>query len=181
MKGPQDVLDFWFSSRVSELWFDSTPEFDGELRDRFEPTLRAAVRGELESWQATPQGSLALVIVLDQFPLNMYRGLAESYATGDQALAVAKAAVAKGFDKELPRDRVAFLYLPFMHSENLADQELSAALFEAAGLTENLRFAHHHRELIRRFGRFPHRNRALGRESTREELAYLASKEAFRG
>jgi uncharacterized protein (DUF924 family) len=121
------------------------------------------------------------VIVLDQFPLNMFRGEAQSYSTGEQALEVAADAVARGLDRELEGERLAFLYMPFMHSENPGDQEQSVALFEAAGLEDNLRFARHHRELIRRFGRFPHRNAILGRPSSAEELAYLASKEAFLG
>lgn len=179
--GPADVLEFWFSPRVSKLWFQSTPEFDRELREKFEPTLKSAVAGELATWQETPEGALALAIVLDQFPLNMYRGTAESYATGDQAVATARAAIGRGFDRELPRDWVAFLYLPFMHSESLADQDESVMLFEMAGLTDNLHFALHHRELIRKFGRFPHRNVALGRASTPQEMVYLTSKGAFLG
>lgn len=178
---PRDVLDFWFSPQVSRLWFASTPEFDRELRERFEPLLERATKGELRSWRETPEGALALVIVLDQFPLNMYRGQAKSYATGEQAVAVAKEAVARGFDRSLPHSELAFLYLPFMHSESMADQDQSVALFEKAGLTDNLGFARHHHELIRKFGRFPHRNAALGRKSTPEELAYLSSKGAFLG
>jgi uncharacterized protein (DUF924 family) len=176
-----EVLEYWFSPRVKKLWFDSTPEFDRELRERFESILKMAVRGELKDWQNSAEGSLALVVILDQFPLNMYRGRAESYATGELAVAAAKLVVAKGFDRDLTRERVAFLYLPFMHSESLADQDRGIELFEAADLKDNLRFARHHRELIRRFRRFPHRNVALGRESTPEELEYLNSPGAFLG
>jgi uncharacterized protein (DUF924 family) len=178
---PAEVLDFWFSDRVSKLWFQSTPEFDQELKERFEPLLESAMRGELGDWAESPEGALALVIVLDQFPLNMYRGDAKSFSTGDQALAVAKAAIARGFDRGLSGSRLSFLYLPFMHSESLADQEKSVELYERAGLEDNLWFARHHRELIRRFGRFPHRNAALGRDSTAAEKEYLASKVAFLG
>lgn len=178
---PEEVLSFWFSPRVRELWFDSTPEFDRELRDRFEPTLHEAVAGRLGAWEETAEGSLALVVVLDQFPLNMYRGSAAAYGTGELALAASRRAIASGFDGQLPRERLAFLYLPFMHSERLEDQDLSLALFEKAGLKENLRFARHHREIVRRFGRFPHRNAALGRVSTPEEKAYLASPEGYQG
>lgn len=178
---PKDILNFWFSDRVSKLWFNSTPEFDRELKDRYETVLKRGVKGELSDWELTPEGALALVIVLDQFPLNMYRGKAESYSTGDLALAVAKAAIARGFDDALPRTQVAFLYLPFMHSESLADQDQSLALFAKAKLSDNLRFARHHHELIRKFGRFPHRNAALGRTNTAEEEVYLASEGAFLG
>ena len=177
----QEIIAFWFSDRVKPLWFRSTPEFDGELRGRFLDTWQAASAGELDSWRRCAEGALALVSVLDQFPLNMFRGKAESYSTGERALEVAVEAIEKGWDMKLDKAHLAFLYLPFMHSENLDDQERSVALFEAAGLKDNLRFARHHRELIRRFGRFPHRNAILGRSSTDEELAYLASKEAFHG
>jgi uncharacterized protein (DUF924 family) len=137
--------------------------------------------GDLDSWQNTPEGALALVIVLDQFPLNMFRGKPESFSTESQSREVARKAIAKGWDEKLEISSLAFLYMPFMHSENLEDQDRSVYLFEAAGLIDNLRFAKHHRELIRRFGRFPHRNAILGRESSEEELEYLASREAFHG
>jgi uncharacterized protein (DUF924 family) len=177
----QAVIDFWFSDKVKPLWFRSTSAFDDALRERFLATWQAAAAGELGAWVQSPEGALALVIVLDQFPLNMFRGQPESFSTEAQSRAVALEAIARGWDRELDRSRLAFLYLPLMHSENLADQDRSVALFEAAGLTDNLRFAKHHRELIRRFGRFPHRNAILGRQSSEEELAYLASKEAFLG
>jgi uncharacterized protein (DUF924 family) len=177
----QNVLEFWFSPRVRRLWFRSTPEFDQEIQDRFEDTWQAARKGELKHWEDSAKGALALVIVLDQFPLNMYRRQAESFATESQALAVAAHAIDQGWDSGLETVEKAFLYLPFMHSENLTDQDRSVELYEAAGLTDNLRFARHHREIVRRFGRFPHRNAALGRESTGEERQWLLSKEAFRG
>lgn len=177
----QEVLDFWFAPRAQRLWFRSTPEFDQEIRKRFEETWKAARRGELKHWEKCVEGTLALVIVLDQFPLNMYRYQADSFATESQALAVAARAIDLGWDRELDAAEKAFLYLPFMHSENLVDQDRSVTLYEAAGLTDNLRFARHHREIVRRFGRFPHRNKALGRESTEEEMQWLHSKEAFHG
>ncbi|MGZ3711538.1 MAG: DUF924 family protein [Bdellovibrionota bacterium] len=178
---PYDILDFWFSSRVSNLWFNSNPEFDRELNDKFEPLFKRASAGELSDWQQTPEGALALVIALDQFPLNLYRGRAESYSTGDLAVAAANHAIAQGFDRRLPATQLAFLYMPFMHSESIADQDRSVELFEKAGLADNMRFAQHHRELIQRFGRFPHRNAALARVNTPDEEAYLATKGAFRG
>lgn len=177
----QAVLDFWFSEETRPLWFRSTPEFDAAIRNRFEATWEAGRDGQLGAWEETPRGALALAIVLDQFPLNMYRGEVRAFSTEALAREVAGRAIDRGWDEGLPGQERMFLYLPFMHSESLADQDRSVALFDAAGLVDNLRFARHHRELVRRFGRFPHRNALLGRESTPEELEYLASKEAFRG
>lgn len=177
----EDVLEFWFSDEVKPLWFRSTPAFDDALRERFLATWQAAAAGELDHWADSPEGALALVVVLDQFPLNMFRGKPEGFSTEALSREVAKAAIDKGWDQQLEGALLAFLYMPLMHSEDLADQDRSVALFEAAGLADNLRFAKHHRELIRRFGRFPHRNAILGRPSSEEELAYLASKDAFHG
>jgi uncharacterized protein (DUF924 family) len=177
----QEVLELWFSPRAAKLWFRSTPAFDAELRERFEDTVQAALRGELDDWADSSHGALALVIVLDQLPLNIYRGQAESFAGEQKARAIAAAAIERGWDRGLDDKQKAFLYLPFMHSEQLADQDRSLTLYEAAGLHDNLRFARHHRGIIERFGRFPHRNAILGRESTPEEREWLDSKEAFRG
>ncbi|MCB1796170.1 MAG: DUF924 domain-containing protein [Candidatus Competibacteraceae bacterium] len=176
-----EVLEFWFAEAVKLLWFAATPEFDEALRQRFLATCRAATTGQLEDWERMPLGALALVIVLDQFPLNLFRGQPESFATEAAARAVANRAITRDFDREMSPEQRLFLYLPFMHSEALADQDRSVRLYQQAGLEENLRFAHHHRDLIRRFGRFPHRNTILGRESSPEEVAYLASPEAFLG
>lgn len=178
---PRDILDFWYAPDMRERWFSSAPALDASIRERFEALWRQAAAGELDAWKDTPEGCLALAIVLDQLPLNMFRGEAMSFSTEQQAVGIARHAISRGFDRQLPPERLAFLYMPLMHSENPADQDQSLALFEAAGLEGNLRFARHHRELIRRFGRFPHRNAALGRQSTPEELAYLASKVAFLG
>jgi len=177
----REILDFWFADGMAKRWFRATPALDAEIRDRYERTWREAADGALDDWARTPDGALALVILLDQLPLNMFRNRPESFSTEAKATAISKAAVASGFDRQLPRDRVAFLYMPLMHSEDAQDQDRSVRLFEAAGLEDNLRFARHHRDLIRRFGRFPHRNAILGRPSTAEELAYLASREAFTG
>lgn len=147
----------------------------------FESLWRQAAAGEFKHWKETPEGCLALVILLDQFPLNMFRGQPISFSTEQQAVAVSKFAIDQRFDQRLPATQLAFLYMPLMHSENLADQDLSVRLFEAAQLENNLRFAQHHRELIRKYGRFPHRNAILGRPNTPEEIAYLASREAFLG
>lgn len=177
----QALLDFWFSPRVEKLWFRSTPQFDNELRDAYLATYTAACRGDLDDWAATAAGALALVILFDQVPLNIFRGQAQSFATEARARAVAAAVIASGMDRALSDTQKVFLYLPFMHSEDLSDQDRSVELFTAAGLSNNLRFAKHHREIVRRFGRFPHRNAILGRESTAEELTWLASKDAFKG
>jgi uncharacterized protein (DUF924 family) len=177
----KDILDFWYTPPMSEHWFNSTAAIDSTIRDRFETTWQQAKTGGLDTWQQTAEGCLALCIVLDQFPLNMYRGEARSFSTEQQAVAVAKRAIAQGFDRQLPLEQVSFLYMPLMHSEHLEDQDASVRLFTAAGLVENAHFAEHHRSIVQRFGRFPHRNTALGRESTPAELEYLNSKEAFKG
>ncbi len=178
---PREILDFWFSDEVRERWFDSTAAFDRDLRRDYEDGWRRARRGELDHWRRSADGCLALVILLDQFPLNMFRGEAESFATEAQSREVAREALERGFDRELPVERRAFLYMPFMHSEDLDDQHLSVELYAQPGLEKNHRFAKHHRDIIRRFGRFPHRNAALGRASTAEETEYLDSKSAFKG
>jgi uncharacterized protein (DUF924 family) len=178
---PQTLLEFWFDPQHTPLWFNSTSAFDATIRERFEAAWEAARKGRLEQWRKTPEGALALVILLDQMPLNMYRGRPESFATEAQAREVAQAALEAGWDAALEAAGKAFLYMPFMHSEAEADQARSVALFEAAGLTDNLKWARHHQDLILRFGRFPHRNAILGRQSTDEELAYLDSEEAFTG
>jgi uncharacterized protein (DUF924 family) len=178
---PQTILDFWYSKAMQDRWFSSTPALDDEIRSQFEALWRKAAAGELDEWKETPEGCLALAIVLDQLPLNMFRGKAESFSTEQQAVRIARQAIDKGYDRRLPAGRLAFLYMPLMHSENLADQDLSVRLFEAEKLESNLRFAQHHRELIRKYGRFPHRNGLLGRKSTPEEIEYLASRKAFLG
>jgi uncharacterized protein (DUF924 family) len=175
------MLDFWYSEEMQSRWFSSTPALDDHIRSRFEPLWRQAAAGELDEWKETPEGCLALVIVLDQLPLNMFRGKTVSFSTEHQAVEIAMHAIGQGYDQRLPAERRAFLYMPLMHSENLADQDLSVRLFEAAKLESNLRFARHHRELIRKYGRFPHRNSILGRRSTPDEIEYLVSKEAFLG
>lgn len=177
----QQVLDFWFADGMAKRWFRSTPELDAEIRERFETTWQAGAAAQLDGWRESADGCLALAIVLDQLPLNMFRGKPASFSTESAAIDVTRHAVDAGYDRQLQGERLAFLYMPLMHSEKLADQDLSVQLFEAAGLDDNLRFARHHRELIRRFGRFPHRNAILGRTSTVLEQMYLASKEAFTG
>ena len=176
-----DILTFWFSQRVAKLWFNSTPEFDEEIRQRFESVYLDAKQGRYDNWQESAKGCLALAILFDQFPLNMYRGEEQSFSMEARARQVAGHAIDQRFDQQLEDQQKVFLYMPFMHSEDLADQDRSVELFTKAKLENNLRFARHHRDIVKRFGRFPHRNSILGRESTTDEAAYLQSKEAFLG
>jgi len=176
---PEDVLDFWFDESSSRHWFRSTPAFDAQIRKRFEVIWHEAVAGDLSDWEDSSAGALALVIVLDQFPLNMFRDKPESFASEAQSREVAKRAIARNFDNELEDHQKPFLYLPFMHSEDLTDQDRSVELFKSAGLVDNLRWAQHHRDVVRRFGRFPHRNAILGRNSSPQEQAWLNSPEGF--
>lgn len=177
----QSLIDFWFSAEASRYWFKSTDAFDQQLIDTYADTWQQAKRGELDHWQQTASGSLALVIVLDQFPLNMFRGSAKSFSTEVQSRVVAGSAIEKAYDRELVVKQRSFLYMPFMHSENLDDQAYSLELFNQPGLEDNFRFAKHHYGIIERFGRFPHRNKILGRESSQTEIEYLNSKQGFHG
>ena len=177
----QDLIDFWFSDEASQYWFKSTDAFDQRLVDSHADTWQRAKQGELDNWQRTATGSLALVIVLDQLPLNMFRGTAKSFSTEAQSRAVARSAIEKAYDQELPANQKSFMYMPFMHSEDLNDQAIGVELFSQPGLESNLRFAKHHYDLVERFGRFPHRNKILGRESSEAEKDFLYSKEGFQG
>ena len=181
MTSPQDVLEFWFSEPANKLWFKSTPEFDTEILDRYYILWQQAKNQKLIDWKNTAESCLALVIVLDQFPLNMFRGKAKSFSTEKEAIQITHYAISKGFDKKIEAIRLSFLYMPLMHSENLDDQNLSVELFSKDGMKNNLRFAKHHRDIIKRFGRFPHRNEILGRTSTADEIEYLNSAQAFTG
>lgn len=181
MVSPKDILDFWYAEEMRSKWFAATPQLDALIKERFERVWEAALRGELDTWLSSPDGCLALAIILDQLPLNMFRGTAKRFTSEAKSRDVARHAIDQGYDQRIDPARLAFLYMPFMHSENLADQDFSVRLFEAAGLENNVRFAKHHREIVRRFGRFPHRNTILGRASTPQELDYLNSKEAFKG
>jgi uncharacterized protein (DUF924 family) len=169
---PQSVLAFWREAGPDK-WFKKDTAFDDEIRRRFLPAYEAGLRGELADWEATPDGALALTLVLDQFPRNMFRGSARTYAADPLARAVADRALARGFDNAMPLRDAQFFYLPFEHSEDLADQERCCELFRAAGDAEALRWAELHADIVRRFGRFPHRNAILGRTTTPEEQAFL--------
>jgi uncharacterized protein (DUF924 family) len=169
---PESVLAFWRAAGAKK-WFTKDTSFDDDIRSRFLATYEAAASGALAEWEATPEGALALTIVLDQFPRNMFRGNARTYAADPVARAVADRALARGFDKAMTVADAQFFYLPFEHSEDLVDQERCCDLFRAAGDAEALRWAELHADIIRRFGRFPHRNPILGRATTPEEQAFL--------
>ena len=174
------VIDFWFSEHARSQLFKASAQFDQEIAGQFGVSHQQATKGQLASWESEPAGSLALILLLDQFTRNICRGKPEAYMNDSYARDVARRAIANGFDRALPDAQRAFVYMPFMHSESLEHQELSVKLFVEAGL-DNARYALQHRDIIRRFGRFPHRNAILGRQNTPEEQAYLASDEAFRG
>lgn len=177
------VWDFWFGAldadgnagpEVARRWWRKDPAFDAEIAQRFGALHRAVVAGERDAWRAEPRGALAYVVVLDQFSRNLFRGGPGMFAADAQALAAAKAAVAAGHDRALPPAPRGFFYLPYMHSEALADQDACVALFaDVPGAAQSVDFAERHRAIIRRFGRFPHRNACLGRETTPDERAFL--------
>jgi uncharacterized protein (DUF924 family) len=180
----QEVLEFWFGApgspefgRPRAAWFVKSAEFDARTRDRFLATHEAAAAGALDDWSTRPLGALALAVALDQFPRNMFRGTPRAFAADARALAVARGAVARGFDEVLLPVQRWFVYLPYEHAEEIAAQRESLRLFErlavdAAG-AGTLTYAMRHYAVIERFGRFPHRNAILGRASTPEELAFL--------
>jgi uncharacterized protein (DUF924 family) len=165
-----DLLAFWFADPAR--WWKKDPAFDAEIRDRFLALHDAIDRGEHEGWLDTPRGALAYVIALDQFSRNMFRGDAKSFASDARARAAARRAVDRGDDAALSNDERSFLYMPLMHSEDIADQDRCCALFTKGG-SDQVKYAEMHRNIIRRFGRFPHRNAVLGRASTPEEEEFL--------
>jgi uncharacterized protein (DUF924 family) len=167
-----DVLAFWLAAG-HERWFEKDEAFDAEIRARFEAVYKDAATERLSHWEQSTHGALALVIVLDQFPRNMFRDNARAFATDPLAREVAARAIARGFDQQVGMPARTFFYLPFEHSENLADQEQCVALFRATGDADELKWAELHADIIRRFGRFPHRNAVFGRTTTAEEQAFL--------
>ncbi len=165
------VVTFWRAAGP-DRWFEKDAAFDDEIRWRFLSTYEAAAAGKLTDWEQSAEGALALLILLDQFPRNMFRGEARAFATDSVARGIASRGILNGFDGAFP-DLRAFFYVPFEHSENLADQERGIALYKAANDADGLKWAELHADIIRRFGRFPHRNAALGRVTTAEEQAFL--------
>jgi uncharacterized protein (DUF924 family) len=184
-----DTLDAPIDPSTARRWFTVDPIFDGELRARFGPAIEAAARGHLAAWEESPRGALALLLLLDQFTRNVYRESPQAFVADPVAQGVADRAVARGFDQAVPFSARAFFYLPFEHAEDLALQDRALALFQALAakaLPEESReaevlctYAEKHRAVIARFGRFPHRNKVLGRESTAEEVAFLAEGRGF--
>jgi uncharacterized protein (DUF924 family) len=180
------LLDAWFGppgdpgrERHREMWFKGTAEFDAALRDAFLADYEAGAAGELREWEASPEGALALVLLLDQIPRNIFRDTPRAYAADAAACSVADRALERGFDKLIPPAWRLFFYMPFHHSEDLADQRRSVALFDTLPRNPDRRGALRrygcpYIEVIERFGRFPHRNKILGREPTPDEIAFLA-------
>ncbi|HYC64288.1 MAG TPA: DUF924 family protein [Reyranellaceae bacterium] len=182
----RDILDFWFlpkdhpdHAKPREIWWKSTPAFDEEIRRRFGKLIERGAAGELASWLETPEGALALIILCDQFTRNIFRKTPKAYSGDATALAAARIAVARGYPQALPRIQRTFLYTPFHHSEALADQEMSCALFDTIADPEQKNYARGHRDVVARFGRFPHRNEVLGRTSTAEEIEFLKTAERY--
>jgi uncharacterized protein (DUF924 family) len=178
--GIHDILDFWFlplghpdHAKAREIWWRSTPDFDAETVSRFSARIEQAVAGELDAWKDSPEGALALILLCDQFPRNCFRKTARAFCGDGKALEVARLALARFYPAAFGSNHRLFFYMPFGHSEALADQHLACTLFDTIGGKENLKSAVEHRDAVARFGRFPHRNEVLGRQSTSAELDYL--------
>lgn len=177
MQTAEDLITFWFVDHGREHWFGGGPAFDAACADRFGETHAAVTRGEAWRWRATTDGRLAEIILLDQFSRQIHRGTAKAFASDDMALALAQEAVAGGHDLNVPLERRMFFYLPYMHSESLVIHEESLRLHQSLGIEEGVKYELAHQDVLRRFGRYPRRNEALGRVSTPEEIAYCASDE----
>lgn len=182
------ILNFWFGDPHSEsyghfqdFWFQSSAEFDQQIKTQFESVYLEAVAGKLNALSETPEGSLAFVILLDQFPRNMYRGMPQAFASDAMALSVSRDALDKKYDQHLLSTQRVFLYLPFEHSEKIEDQDRSVELFQALGDEYTLKYAIEHRDVIVQFGRFPHRNSILGRKSTPDEIKFLKETNFMKG
>ena len=176
----RDILDFWLLplgdpgyGKARELWWNGTPELDAEITARFGTLLELAASGALDGWANSPDGALASILLCDQFSRNIHRRKAQAFATDARALATARIAVARFYPVAYPPDARLFFYMPFGHSENLADQELACTLLATVADETETKSAIEHRDVVARFGRFPHRNEVLGRTSTPEELDYL--------
>lgn len=195
---PQEIIDFWLGQAASNpvaakartmLWYGNSPEVDEQIRKQFGDTLTMAEQDELDDWRHTSEGALALVILLDQFSRNLYRKTGDAFKNDTKALEIAEFAVEQGFDTALPWIGQAFLYHPFHHAESLEAQDKGVELFESlchrapAKWTDQLNtfldYARGHRDIVARFGRFPHRNQALERENTEEESEYLESARTY--
>ncbi|MFA6266813.1 MAG: DUF924 family protein [Pseudolabrys sp.] len=174
-----EIVSFWREAGP-KAWFKKDDAFDATIRERFLTAYEAAADGKLAAWEANAEGALALLLLLDQFPRNMFRGQARMFETDPMARAIAAGALVRGFDAEVPADMRSFFYLPFEHSESVKDQGRSVALCRATGDADLLKWAELHADIIRRFGRFPHRNAVLGRATTPDEQAFLDA-DGFKG
>ena len=169
----KEIISFWFNEIEPKQWWQKSEEFDTLIENRFGTIHIQAISGELFQWRETSVGSLAEIIILDQFSRNMFRDKPESFAYDAMALTLAQVAIDKGFDKELSQIQRVFLYMPFMHSESQLIHEEAVKLFTALGIESNLEFEYKHKAIIDRFGRYPHRNAILGRQSTEQEIEFL--------
>lgn len=174
IESADSILHFWRHAGP-ERWFKRDDTFDEACRERLLPAYEAAARGDLNEWELSAQGALALLLLLDQLPRNMFRDTRRAYATDAAAVLAAERAIERGFDQAVDPALQRFFYTPFLHAEELAHQERSVALSEATGNPDLLKWARHHHDIVARYGRFPHRNAVLGRESTAEERAFLAT------
>lgn len=182
----RDILDFWFlplddpeHGKPRRIWWESTPAFDAESQSRFGALVDRAIAGTLDAWRKSPDGALALVLLCDQFPRNIHRRTARAFSGDAEARETARFAIARNYPAAYGPDMRMFFFMPFQHSESLADQEFCCALFATLGNAENDRYAIEHRDIVARFGRFPHRNEALGRDCTPEEIDYLKTAQRF--
>jgi uncharacterized protein (DUF924 family) len=182
----RDILDFWFLplgdpgyGKSRDVWWQSTPDLDAEIRERFSGLLDKAVAGALDHWAKSPDGALALILLCDQFARNMHRRTAKAFSGDATALATARLAIARGDPLVYPVELRTFFYMPFQHSESLADQDFCCSLFASMGNDDYVKHAVEHRDIVARFGRFPHRNDLLGRPCTAEELDYLKTAKRF--
>lgn len=182
----RDVLDFWFlplddpeHGKRRDLWWQSTPAFDAEIRDRFADASARGIAGGLDAWTRSPDGALALTLLCDQFPRNLHRRSARAFEGDAKAREIARLALARAYPTVFPVKMRQFFYMPFQHSEALADQELACALFESCDDPDSMKYAIEHRDIVARFGRFPHRNEVLGRPSSDAEREYLKSANRF--
>jgi len=182
----RDVLDFWFlpldhpdHGKPRDIWWKGPAEFDAEIRERFAEALDMAIVGAFDHWQKSPDGALALILLCDQFSRNMHRKATQAFSGDCKALPTARLALARNYPAAFNLTMRLFFYMPFQHSESLTDQELGCSLFAAFEDEEMMKHAHEHRDVILRFGRFPHRNEVLGRNCTDEELEYLKTANRF--
>lgn len=182
----RDIVDFWFLratdpgyGKPREIWWRSTPAVDAEIASRFGALSDAAIGGNLDAWTETPEGALALILLCDQFPRNIHRRSARAFSGDAKALAMARLALARAYPSQVDAALRLFFYMPFEHSEALADQEMACVLFGTLGNEDYVKSAHEHRDIVARFGRFPHRNDVLGRASTPDEIAYLTTAKRF--